>query len=129
MPTPRQLRLGELLREEISEIIRGQLRDPRLGFVSITEVEVAPDLQQALVRVSVLGEAAEQESSMEALESAAGYIRGELGKALRLRRVPQLSFRLDRSLERGARILELLERVKREESGPGPQRGGDGTGD
>lgn len=128
MPTQRQQRLGELLREEISTILRGEVRDPRLGFVTLTEVQVSPDIAEAIVYASVLGSPAEQESTMAALESAAGFIRGELGKVLRLRRVPHLQFRLDRSIERGVRIAELLEKAKQEDAG-GSHGGGDSEGD
>jgi len=124
MPSHRQVRLGDQLQEEVSQIIRHELKDPRLGFVSVTQVVVAPDLQQATVFTSVMGDEAQQEESLAALESAAGFIRSQLGKALRLRRIPQLTFRLDRSLQHGAHIHALLERVKREEGGPGPERDG-----
>jgi len=119
MPTQRQVRLGELLREEVSRIIREEVKDPRLGFVSLTEVEVAPDLRQATIFVSVMGTPEEQRGNLAALESAAGFIRHRVGRDLRLRHIPELTFRLDRSLERGARIFELLAQVKREEGGSG----------
>jgi ribosome-binding factor A len=114
--TQRQERVGQLLREEISRIIERQLKDPRLGgMITVTEVQVTPDLRQARVFVSVLGSDEQARGSFEALHRAAGFIRGELAKQhLRLRYLPELEFRRDESLARGARIFELLEQVKRE---------------
>jgi len=114
--TQRQERVGQLLREEISRIIERQLKDPRIGgMITVTEVEVTPDLRHARVFISVLGSDDEARASFETLERAAGFIRSELAKQhLRLRYLPELEFRRDESLARGARIFELLEQVKRE---------------
>lgn len=116
MATQRQERVGQLLREEISRIIERQLKDPRIGgMITVTEVEVTPDLRHARVFISVLGSDDEARASFETLERAAGFIRSELAKQhLRLRYLPELEFRRDESLARGARIFELLEQVKRE---------------
>lgn len=115
MRTQRQERVGQLLREEISRIIERQLKDPRIGMVTITDVEVTPDLRHARVFVSIYGNEDEARQSFEAIERAAGFIRSELAKEhLRIRYLPELEFRRDESIARGARIFELLEQVKRE---------------
>ncbi|MHB9023608.1 MAG: 30S ribosome-binding factor RbfA [Armatimonadota bacterium] len=109
MASTRQQRMARLLRDEISRILREDMHDPRMGFVSITDIELTPDLHIANVFVSVYGEEEQQQQSITALERATGFIRGELGRQLRsLRFIPELHFRLDPSLARGARVLELL---------------------
>lgn len=112
MSTQRQERVNELVREELSRIIQFGMKDPRLGLVSLTGVRVTADLRQARVYVSVYGDQAAQEQALAALTGAAGFLRRELGKAIRLRHLPELEFELDHSLEQGARIFELLEQVK-----------------
>ncbi|HEY3418522.1 MAG TPA: 30S ribosome-binding factor RbfA [Armatimonadota bacterium] len=112
MGSTRQQRMGRLLRDEISRILHEDLHDPRLGFISITEIELTPDLHTANVYVSVYGDDEVQQQSITALERATGFIRGELGRQLRdLRFIPELQFRLDPSLARGSRVLELLRQV------------------
>ena len=128
MATQRQERVARLLREEISRIIEREIKDPRIGMVSITDVEVTPDLRQACVFASVYGSEDQARDSIEVLDRAVRFIRGELGKALRLRYVPELEFRLDPSLAHGARIVQLLEQVKRESPSP-PEDSGDSGGD
>jgi len=107
----RQQQVGHLLREEISRIIHQEMRDPRLGFVTLTEVEVTPDLRLARIFVSVYGDQAERDASLEALAHASGFIRSELAKGWTLRYLPELEFRWDPSVERAARITELLHQV------------------
>ncbi len=104
-------KLREFLKEEVSQIIQQELKDPRIGFVSITDVEVSPDLRYARIFVSVLGNDEAKAKTMEGLHSAQRYIRGELGKRMRLRYTPEVSFRLDDSIERGTRIVTLLREV------------------
>ena len=112
MPTRRILRLNGLIREELAELLRREMRDPRLGaLISITEVETTPDLATARVYFSVLGSDEETAEALRALRHAAGYLRRELGTRLRLRHTPALDFRLDPSLARGARVLELLHEI------------------
>lgn len=118
MTTQRQERVAQLLREEISRIIERELRDPRIGMASITEVEVTRDLRHARCFVSVLGDDDQARVSLEALDRARGFVRGELGKHLRLRFVPEIEFRHDDSLARGVRISQLLDQVKREPPPP-----------
>lgn len=112
MASTRQQRMARVLRDEISRILREDLHDPRVGFVSITDIELTPDLHMANIFVSVYGEDEEQQKTITALERATGFIRGELGRQLHdLRFIPELRFRLDPSLARGARVLELLRQV------------------
>ena len=112
MASTRQQRMARLLRDEISRILREDMHDPRMGFVSITDIELTPDLHIANVFVSVYGEDEQQQQSITALERATGFIRGELGRQLRsLRFIPELHFRLDPSLARGSRVLELLKQA------------------
>lgn len=105
-------RINHLIREEISEYLQRDLNDPRIaGLVSVTDVETTADLAHAKVYISVLGEPAGAASTLASLQGAAGYIRSRLASRLSTRTVPKLDFRLDDSLERGARILELLREV------------------
>ncbi|MCI0548925.1 MAG: 30S ribosome-binding factor RbfA [Candidatus Rokubacteria bacterium] len=101
-------RVNQLVREEISTLLHRELKDPRLGFVTVTEVDVTPDLRTAKVYVSVLGPEAQWVSSLEALASARGFIRNWLRRHLDLRAVPELHFRPDRSMEHAARMQVLL---------------------
>lgn len=106
-------RLGEALREEIETLVEGELGDPRIGLVSVTGVHLAEDGRTAQVVVEVEGHDDEAERSMEGLEAAKAYIRREIADRLRLRRAPELFFRLDRATRATARVEELLERAKR----------------
>lgn len=116
MAKHRSNRLAETLKEEISILIREDLKDPRIGFVTVTSVEVADDLGHAKVYVSVLGDAQAGKDSMDALKRAAGYVRSEIGKRIRLRHVPEIVFKYDTSIEHGAHIAQLLRGVRTEES-------------
>ena len=115
-------RLNEQLRREVTEILRYQVKDPRVGFVTVNRVSASADLMLARVFVSVLGEEAEKQESLEGLTAAAPFIRSELSKRLRIRRVPELEFRLDRSLDHLRRVEELLE-----EAAPPPADQGEGA--
>ena len=106
-------RMGEAIREEISAIIEGELGDPRIGLASVSEVHMAPDGRSARVLVTVDGDAEEAVRSLEGLNAARQYIRRELTERLHLRQAPELFFSLDRSEQYGARIDELLERIKK----------------
>jgi ribosome-binding factor A len=101
-------RLNQLIKEEVSGLLQRQLKDPRLGFVTVTEVEVTPDLRLAKVYVSVLGPDEAWVSSLKALESARGFVRSWLRRNLGLRVTPDVAFRPDRSLAHAARIQALL---------------------
>jgi ribosome-binding factor A len=111
-------RVNHLIREEISLLIQRELKDPRLGFVTVTEVDVAKDLRTAKVYVSVLGADSQWESSLQALESARGFIRSWLLPRLRMRTVPHLTFLPDRSMAHAAHIQTVLESLKTEERAP-----------
>jgi ribosome-binding factor A len=101
-------RVNQLIKEEISLVLQRELKDPRLGFITVTEVETANDLRLAKVFVSVLGDEAKWASSLAALKSARGFIRHWLRSHLDLRVTPELDFRPDRSMVHGDRIQELL---------------------
>jgi ribosome-binding factor A len=105
-------RIDELLRQEIGEILEREIADPRIGFVTVTEVETAPDLRHARLWVSVIGQPAERDATLAALAGAMPYIRHELGTRLRLRRIPEFHVRLDDSAERGTRVLQLLNELE-----------------
>ncbi|WP_018132516.1 30S ribosome-binding factor RbfA [Effusibacillus pohliae] len=111
-------RVGEQLKKEISDIIRNELKDPRVGFVTVTGVEVSGDLQIAKVYVSVLGSEQAKQDTLEALRKATGFIRSEVGRRIRLRLTPEILFELDTSLEYSTRIQEVLREINsdREES-------------
>ncbi len=112
MPSRRILRLNEQIREELADLLRRHIRDPRLGgIISITDVETSADLAVARVHVSVLGSDEEAAEALRALRHAAGYLRRELGERIRVRRLPALDFRLDPSIARGARVLQLLREI------------------
>ena len=114
--TRRTRQVGEMLREELSDIIRREVKDPRIGFMSITAVEVPPDLRSARVYVSVLGTDEEREKTLEALRSAAGYIRHILKPRLRMRQIPELEFRDDRSMEYAEKISAALREIRETEA-------------
>lgn len=106
-------RVGEALREEIETLVEGELADPRIGLVSVTAVHVADDGKSAEVWVNVEGDETEADRSLEGLEAAKDYIRHELVERLRIRRAPELYFRLDRAEQDKARVEALLERAKK----------------
>jgi ribosome-binding factor A len=101
-----------MLREELSDIIRREVKDPRIGFMSITAVDVPPDLRSARVFVSVLGSDQERLDTLEALHSAAQYIRRQLKPRLRMRQIPVLEFRDDRSMEHAQQITATLREIQ-----------------
>jgi ribosome-binding factor A len=112
-------RVNQLIREEISHLVQRELKDPRLGFVTVTEVDVAKDLRTAKVYVSVLGSETDWRASLEALESARGFIRKWLLPRLRLRAVPHLTFHPDRSMAHAAHIQMVLEELRTERRSSG----------
>ena len=105
---PRTRRVGEQIQRELAELIRTELKDPRLGMISISQVTVSRDMSHAKVFVSVLGNEQQTEASMAVLRHAAGFLRHKLGKIMHMRVIPELHFFLDRSLEEGARIGALI---------------------
>lgn len=110
----RTRQVGELLKEELTDIIRREVKDPRIGFMSLTEVEVSPDLRSARVYVSVLGTDDERSGTLAALRSASGFIRHHLKPRLRMRQIPELDFRDDRSMEHAAEINRAISEIQRE---------------
>ncbi len=105
-------RVNSLIRQEISELLQRQVRDPRLGnFITVTEVSTSPDLRRARVFVSRIGSGEEKKETLSALATASGFFRNELAKRLRLRRIPELSFQWDDSIERGVHLLNLIDKV------------------
>lgn len=125
MPNPhRQEKLGELFAAELSDLLRTRVKDPRVGFASITRVEVSGDYRHAKIYVSVLGSEEERADTIKALKHATGFLRHELASRVTLRYMPEIVFKLDTSIEQGSRILELI-RASEQESGraapPEPQ--------
>ncbi len=112
--TRRTRQVGEFLREELTDIIRRDVKDPRIGFFSVTRVDVPPDLRHAIVYISVLGTDQERTDTLLALRSAAGFIRHTLKPRLRMRQIPDLEFRDDRSMEHAADIARVLHTLERE---------------
>ena len=109
-------RLNELIRDELSDLILREVRDPRLsGLISITRVETTPDLYTSRIFVSIMDESAQQQTALRALNSAAAFFHRELKSRLQTRRVPFLNFHLDKSIEEGAEVLALIDRVSKSE--------------
>jgi ribosome-binding factor A len=109
MPTARMRRVNESIREILGDAIATEVKDPRIGFVTVTEVDTSPDLRTARVYVSVLGSSEERESSLEGLRSSHGFLQGKIAGAMRMKRTPTLTFEYDESVDRGDRITRLLE--------------------
>ncbi|BCJ85307.1 30S ribosome-binding factor RbfA [Effusibacillus dendaii] len=107
-------RVAEQLKKEISEIIRQEVKDPRVGFVTVTDVEVSGDLQIAKVFVSVLGNQDQKDETLKALRKASGFIRNEVGQRIRLRLTPEISFEIDTSLDYSTKIQETLREINSE---------------
>ncbi|MBI4502939.1 MAG: 30S ribosome-binding factor RbfA [Gemmatimonadetes bacterium] len=109
-------RLAALIQESVAGAMATSLKDPRVGFATVTGVSVSPDGTHAMVRVSVMGTEDEKTRALEGLESARGYLRGQLARTLALRTVPELRFELDRGLQHAQRINQILADLKRDES-------------
>lgn len=101
-------RVAEQMKKELGDIITTKIKDPRVGFVTVTDVEVTGDLQQASVYVSVLGDEDKKRESLLGLAKAKGFIRSEIGKRIRLRKTPELTFAFDEALEHGNHIEAIL---------------------
>lgn len=104
-------RVGEQIKKELSLIIQSELKDPRIGFITVTGVEVTNDLSQAKVYLSVLGSEEQKEETLKAIAKAKGFLRSELGRKISLRHTPELIFKFDSSIEYGSRIEKLLESI------------------
>ncbi len=108
----RQEKLGDLIAVELSDLLRTRVKDPRVGFASITHVEVSHDLRHAKVFVSVMGTPDEAQETMQGLYNATGFLRHELSSRLTLRYMPDIIFKRDKSIEEGARMLDLIRQVQ-----------------
>src|SRR5215467_11682891 len=115
-------RVNQLIKEEVSLLLQRELKDPRLGFVTVTEVDVTPDLKYAKVYVSVLGDEARWKASFQALDSARGFVWNWLRRHLDLRVTPEISFRPDRSMEHAAHIQALLAGLRDKPPASGHER-------
>lgn len=109
-------RVAEQIKKEVSQIIQKELKNPNLGFVTVTDVEVTGDLQQATIYVSILGTDREKAESLAALEKSKGYLRREIGQRIRLRKTPELSLAVDGSIEYGSKIEQLLTEISKEDA-------------
>ena len=120
---PRTRRVGEQMQRELAVLIRDRIKDPRLGMVTVSDVEVSRDLAHARVYFTVLGDEEARRQSQEVLDRAAGFLRGELGRIMKLRTIPELRFIYDESIERGEKLDALIEAAIEADAG---KRGGEG---
>ncbi len=114
MDNTRTNRVAEQMKKEIGEIINQKLKDPRIGFVTVTDLDLTNDLQHATVYVTVLGDETEKEESLIGLTKASGFVRSEVGKRIRLRKVPEIVFQFDEAHEHGNRIESILRKLKKD---------------
>lgn len=114
MENVRANRVAEQMKKELGEILNQKIKDPRVGFVTVTDVDVTNDLQIATVYVSVLGDEKEKEDTLIGLSKAGGFIRSEIGKRMRLRKVPEMTFVFDEAHEYGNRIDSILRELNKE---------------
>jgi ribosome-binding factor A len=112
MANKRAIRVGELLKEEISQIVLREMKDPRIGFVSVTDVEVSGDLRHAKVFISVYGSDKEKEETLEGLQQAQGFVRKLVGERVKIHHTPEIIFRYDDSIENGVHISEIIKDLK-----------------
>lgn len=110
-PYKRSIRVGDLIKEEVADIIMHKLKDPRLGFVTVTAVQASDDLRHAKVYVSIF-EDAKREETLKILASSARFVRGELARRVKIKFIPELIFKLDESIEYGAKIEKILGEIK-----------------
>jgi len=110
----RPTRVGEQMKKELSDIISRKIKDPRIGFVTVTDVQVSGDLQIAKVYITVLGDEEAKQNTLTALAKANGFIRSEIGKRMSLRKTPEIFFEFDESIEYGNRIETILEQLQKE---------------
>ncbi len=123
----RPSRVGEQIREDLAELIAREVHDPGVGFITITQVQVTPDLQQARAYYTTLGDVKARRETQRALERAAPFLRRQLGRRLRLRRIPELQFFFDESIERHDRIEQILQELKAERESHAPEADVDGA--
>ena len=113
--TTRQEKLVKLIKEEVSEILRREIKDPRFGFFTVIDAEITSDLRHAKVFVSIMGTEEERKQSMEVLKHAQHFVRQEFGKRVRMKILPDIQFVQDESVDTGMHIFELLEEIRRDE--------------
>jgi ribosome-binding factor A len=116
-PSRRPEQVAGTIRQVIADALTREVRDPRVGFVTVTNVVVTNDLSHARILVSVPGEEVEKTRALQGLQSAAGFLRSRAARALTTRTVPELHFEIDKGVEHAARIEELLDSIRREEQG------------
>jgi ribosome-binding factor A len=109
MATARMRRVNEVIRQVLGDVIATDLKDPRIGFVTVTDVDTSPDLRTARVYVSVLGGESERDRALAGLRSSHGFLQGKIATELRMKRTPTLTFHYDDSVDRGVRISRLLD--------------------
>ena len=128
MQFKRKDRVGDQIKKEVSQIIQRELKDPGIGFVTITDVELSPDLKNAKIFYSVLGDEQKRQSSDQALQRAVFFIQHEIGRKMRLKYTPKIKFVYDRSLEKGARIEKALEKIRSSENSLSKEKDKDNEG-
>ena len=114
MSSQRPGRVQEAIRQEVSLIIQNEIKDPRIGFITVTKVELTPDLRYARIYFSVLGEDKDKHLALKGLDNAKGYIKGVLSDKIKLRYMPDIEFKIDESLEHTKHIYDILENLKKE---------------
>jgi ribosome-binding factor A len=107
--------MRELLKQEVSDIIMREIKDPRLGFLTVTDAEITSDMRHARIFFTILGDEQERKQSMDVLKHAQHFVRQEFGKRVRMKTLPDIQFVYDDSVDRGVRIFELLEEIKKDE--------------
>lgn len=117
----RPIRVGELIQAELAHLLLRDLKDPRLGMATVSRVEVSADLRYARVYISRMGNEAEQQATLDGFQRATGFIRGQLGKRLKLRYIPQLTFELDTAIAYGVKISKILHDLASPDPAVGPE--------
>ena len=127
MSSARPERVQEALRQEISKIVQNEIKDPRLGFITITAVDLTRDLRFARVYFSVLGEEKDKKLALKGLKSAKGHIKGLLSDRIKLKFMPELEFKIDESFEHTKRVFDILDKIKKERHDAEGDRGDQGA--
>ena len=123
MSSQRPGRVQEAIRQEISNIVHKEMRDPRIGFITITKVDLTKDLRYARIYFSILGENKEKKLALSGLNNAKGYIKGLLADRIKLRFMPEIAFAIDESMEYAKHIYDILDQIKKEKSNAKSDRG------
>lgn len=117
MQSLRLAKVKELIKEEVSNIILTEIKDPRIGIVTLTDIYLSPDLRSCKIFVSTLGSDEESQMSVSILNKAAGYIRHHIKKRMRIKFIPEFSFEFDPSIKEGTKVLQLIEEIKKQDNG------------